>query len=98
MFKFIYKTVTNPIIGPVVVSSLVLSLLVIFYLPTLSLQNQKDKIILESATLVEHLKIFRSYYNDKVVKKLKSKTDIIIDYNHDIASNTIPLPATTIYN
>ena len=78
MIKFIYKTIINPIIGPVVVASTALILLAIFYFPTLSLSNQKDKIILESATLVEHLKIFRSYYNDKVVKKLKSKTDIII--------------------
>jgi PAS domain S-box-containing protein len=98
MFKFIYKTVTNPIIGPVVVSSIVLFILVIFYLPTLSLQNQKDKIILESDSLIGHLKTFRSYYNENVVRKLKAKTDIAIDYNHDIASNTIPLPATVIYN
>jgi PAS domain S-box-containing protein len=98
MFKFIYKTITNPIIGPVAVSSVILSLLVIFYLPTLSLQNQKDKIILESYSLIDHLKIFRSYYNETIVRKLKTKTDIAIDYNHDIASNTIPLPATVIYN
>ena len=45
MFKFIYKTITNPIIGPVAVSSIMLMLLAIFYLPTLSLQNQKDKIV-----------------------------------------------------
>ena len=98
MFKFIYKTITNPIIGPVVVSSVVLSLLVMFYLPTLSLQNQKDKVVIESLTLIDHLKIFRTYYNEAIVKKLKSKTDIAIDYNHEIASNTIPLPATVIYN
>ncbi|WP_368028677.1 response regulator [Arcobacter sp. s6] len=98
MFKFIYKTITNPIIGPVAVSSVILSLLVIFYLPTLSLQNQKDKVVLESLTLIDHLKIFRTYYNEAIVKKLKSKTDIAIDYNHEIASNTIPLPATVIYN
>jgi PAS domain S-box-containing protein len=98
MFKFIYKTITNPIIGPVVVSSLALFLLAIFYLPTLSLQNQKEKIILESTTLIDNLKIFRSYYNDSVIEKVKTKTDIVVDYNHDIASNTIPLPATTIYN
>ena len=82
MIKYIYKTITNPIIGPVVVSSVILSLLVMFYLPTLSLQNQKDKVVLESLTLIDHLKIFRTYYNEAIVKKLKSKTDIAIDYNH----------------
>lgn len=98
MFKFIYKTITNPIIGPVAVSSIMLMLLAIFYLPTLSLQNQKEKIILESLSLINDLKTFRSYYSDSVVDKLKDKTDIAIDYNHDVASNTIPLPATTIHN
>lgn len=98
MFKFIYKTITNPIIGPVAVSSIMLMLLAIFYLPTLSLQNQKDKIVQESLSLINDLKTFRSYYSDNVVDKLKNITNISIDYNHDIASNTIPLPATTIHN
>ena len=98
MLKFIYKTIVNPIIGPVLVSSIALFLLVIFYLPTLSAQNQKDKIVLEALSLIDHLKTFRTYYTDVVVEKIKNKTNISIDYNHEIASNTIPLPATTIYN
>ena len=76
MFKFIYKTITNPIIGPVAVSSIMLMLLAIFYLPTLSLQNQKDKIVQESLSLINDLKTFRSYYSDNVVDKLKNITNI----------------------
>ena len=98
MFKFIYKTIINPIIGPVAVASILLMLLAIFYLPNLSLQNQKERIVSESLSLINDLKTFRSYYSDNVVDKVKDKTDISVDYNHDIASNTIPLPATTIHN
>ena len=98
IIKLIYKAIINPIIGPILVASLALCILVIFYLPSLSLQNQKEKIVLEAMSLIDNLKTFRTYYNDVVVEKVKYKTDIAIDYNHEIASNTIPLPATTIYN
>ena len=98
MHKFILKVIKNPIIGPIVVSSLLLSLLTIFYLPHLFVENEKNKIIKESTTIVTHLKTFRTYYDDFVVSKVQAKTDISINYDHEIASNTIPLPATTIHN
>ena len=98
MFKFIYKTIINPIIGPIIVASTVLSLLAIFYLPTLSLSNQKEKIIVDSTQIVDYLKTFRAYYNEFVVSKLINKSNIKVDYNHEFSSDTIPLPATTIYN
>lgn len=98
MFKFIYKVIINPIIGPVLVASTTLLLLAVFYLPTLSMNNQKEKIINESSTLVEHLKTFRSYYNEFVVAKVKANHNLVVDYNHEFSPNTIPLPATTIHN
>ena len=96
--RFIYKIITNPIIGPIVVASTTLTLLAIFYLPSLSLNNQKEKITRESKEIVHHLKTFRSYYNEFVVSKVKNLPDIKVDYNHEYSSNTIPLPATTIHN
>lgn len=98
MFRAIFKTIANPIIGPVIVSSLTLIGLGYFYLPKISLTNQKDKIIKESTHLVEHLKSFRGYYNEYVVSKLKNFSEIKIDYNHISNPNVIPLPATTIHN
>ncbi len=96
--RFIYKVIINPIIGPIVVASTALLLLAIFYLPSLSLNNQKEKITRESKEMVEHLKTFRSYYNEFVVSKVKNLPDIKVDYNHEYSSNTIPLPETTIHN
>ena len=96
--RFIYKVIINPIIGPIVVASTALILLAIFYLPSLSLNNQKEKITRESKEIVHHLKTFRSYYNEFVVSKVKNLPDIKVDYNHEYSSNTIPLPATTIHN
>ena len=55
--RFIYKVIINPIIGPIVVASTALILLAIFYLPSLSLNNQKKKkITRESKEIVESLK------------------------------------------
>lgn len=96
--RFLFKAITNPIIGPIVVASFTLLLLAIFYLPMISSDNEKNKIIKESSVLVDNLKAFRSYYNEFVVKKLKNKVDVVVDYNHEYSSNTIPLPATTIHN
>ena len=96
--RFIYKVIINPIIGPIVVASTALILLAIFYLPSLSLNNQKEKITRESKEIVHHLKTFRSYYNEFVVSKVKNLPDIKVDYNHEYSSNTIPLPETAIHN
>ena len=98
MIKFIYKTIINPIIGPVVVASTVLISLAIFYFPTLSLGNQKDKIIVDSTQVVDYLKTFRSYYNESIVLKMAQKSNVKVDYNHESSSDTIPLPATVIHN
>lgn len=98
MMKLLSKTILNPIIGPIVVASVSLVLLAIFYFPVLSLNNQKEKIIVESSQVVDYLKTFRSYYNEAVVAKLANKNNIRVDYNHEFSSDTIPLPATTIHN
>ena len=79
--RFIYKVIINPIIGPIVVASTALILLAIFYLPSLSLNNQKEKITRESKEIVHHLKTFRSYYNEFMVSKVKNLPDIKADYS-----------------
>src|SRR5574344_1388457 len=81
--RFIYKVIINPIIGPIVVASTALILLAIFYLPSLSLNNQKEKITRESKEMVEHLKTFRSYYNEFVVSKVKNLPDIKVNFFSD---------------
>ena len=98
IYKKLLNPIINPIIGPIVVASIVLILLATFYFPTLSLNNQKEKIIVDSTQVVDYLKTFRSYYNEAVVGKLANKGNIKVDYNHEFSSDTIPLPATTIHN
>ena len=98
MIKLLVKTIVNPLIGPIIVASISLILLAIFYFPILSLSNQKDKIIVDSAQVVDYLKTFREYYNESIVSKMAEKNNIKVDYNHELSSDTIPLPATVIHN
>ena len=69
MNKSIFKGILNPIVGPIVVTVITLSLISVFYLPILSSKNQESKIIDESLNLIDYLKTFRSYYSNDVVKK-----------------------------
>ena len=97
--RFIYKVIINPIIGPIVVASTTLILLAIFYLPSLSLNNQKEKITRESKEIVHHLKTFRSYYNEFVVSKVENLPDIIEMYRpNEVTMETIKNLAKDIYN
>jgi PAS domain S-box-containing protein len=98
MLSKILQAIKNPIIGPIIVSSIVVVFLSLFYMPKLSTQNHKQEIVHEAGILVSHLKSFRSYYTNNIVKKIKANTDLNINFNHATDENTIPLPATTIHN
>jgi len=98
MINKLVKTVKNPIIGPIIVSSILIIVLALFYLPQLSFENQKQKVIHEAKSLISHLKSFRSYYTNNIIKKVKEKTTLDINFDHKSDENTIPLPATTIHN
>ena len=98
MFSFILKVIKNPIIGPIIVASITLPILIIFYLPSLFLDNEKNKITKESYALVDNLKTFRTYYDKFVVSKIQENTNLEINFDHENKANTLPLPATTIHN
>jgi hypothetical protein len=45
---------------------------------------------------IEQFKTLRGYYSDHVVKTVKAGSGLRISYDHQTATNTIPLPATLI--
>lgn len=98
MFNSILKVIKNPIIGPIFFASIILPMLIIFYLPSLFLDNEKNKITKEAFVVVDHLKTFRTYYDNFVVSKIQRTTNLEINFDHESNENTIPLPATTIHN
>jgi len=92
------KVVINPIIGPIVIFSSFILALSFIYMPQISTQNQKDSIEKDARSLISHLKSFRTYYTNSVVKKVSHLDDLTINFDHKEKSKTIPLPATTIHN
>jgi PAS domain S-box-containing protein len=92
------KVVINPIIGPIVVFSLLILVLSLIYVPQLSIENQKERIEKEATSLIDQLKAFRGYYTNSVIKKVSHVEDLSINFDHKDRNKTIPLPATTIHN
>jgi len=92
------KVVINPIIGPVVVFSLLLLILLFVYMPKISIANQKITIEQEAKSLIAQLKSFRSYYTHNVIDKVVDTQHIAMNFDHEGHNQTIPLPATTLHN
>jgi len=88
----------NNIIIPISIISLALLLGLFYYMPKATMENTIQATTKNSGNLVKHMRIFRSYYTKKILSKVKSQTDLKINYDHDIKNDTIPLPATSIHD
>lgn|GEM_PF-6354147 len=97
MYKLI-RTVKNNIIIPVSIISLVVMIGVLYYLPKATMENTLKTTLKNSDNLVTHMRIFRAYYTDKILTKIKANTNMRINYDHEKRPDTIPLPATTVYD
>lgn len=98
MISKLGRVIINPIIGPIVIFSLFIFLFALFYMPKVSQDNQKKSIEADAKVLISHLKSFRDYYTSNVVEKVLHSKKISIDFNHIEQNQTIPLPATILYD
>lgn len=98
MIKLLYKAITNPIIGPIVVSLVVFIFLSVFYMPKLSEQNQHERVVYETSKIISLLKHSRAYYTDNVINKIEKNGSLNINFDHKTDENTVPLPATTVHD
>lgn len=87
---------------PIVIVVLSLSLLSIagitYFTPIIIEKNIQTQVIQNSNLLVDHIRTFRSYYTEHVVKKIKSQSNFKINYDHKTNSHTLPLPATMVHD
>ncbi|MEA3522296.1 MAG: ATP-binding protein [Campylobacterota bacterium] len=97
MKQFI-KLFKDSIIGPVVVVSISLSIGLFYLIPFLSQYYAKEQSLIQSERLVTHIRMFRAYYNDYVLSKVRAQTDFRINYDHRDHTDTLPLPATTVHD
>ncbi|MCP5053382.1 MAG: methyl-accepting chemotaxis protein [bacterium] len=91
------KIVPKTIIPIIIVSLVGISFLIIYMVGA----TKKNTVIiaLENAKqTISQYTILRKYYTSRVVSKVKSQTDLKIDWNHQDKDGTIPIPATMIHD
>ncbi|MEA2017372.1 MAG: ATP-binding protein [Campylobacterota bacterium] len=98
ILKKLLTPITNPYIGPITVSALLIGYLALFILPDMSHKNEVTKIEESSIAKVNKLKIIRSYYTSNVIGEVKKHTNLKINFDHKIDNTTIPLPATLLHD
>lgn len=81
----------------IVVTSLML--IGLFYLvPHLSKEQDKKDAFAESQRLATYIRMFRAYYNDDILSKIKKHTDLKVNFDHKDFDTTVPLPATVVHD
>ncbi|MEA1919075.1 MAG: ATP-binding protein [Campylobacterota bacterium] len=85
-------------IGPIIGVSITLSIGLFYLIPYLSKNYEKEQSVIQAERLVAHIRMFRSYYNDHILSKVRQKTDLRINYDHRDFNDTLPLPATTVHD
>lgn len=98
-FSKFFSPFSNQFIGPIIISSIIIVALIIFYIPKVSKENQIESITQSALSTVNKLKKIRSYYTTNVVNDIKNRSNTMkINYDHIDKEDTIPLPATLLHN
>jgi PAS domain S-box-containing protein len=93
-FLWLFK---DSFIGPIVMISIVMGAGLYYIIPTLSKKYAKEQSVEQSERLVDHIRTFRSYYNDHILSKIRANTDLGVNYDHASKDDVVPLPATTVH-
>ena len=88
----------NPFIGPILVASIIIVVIIFLIIPKMSQKNEMTKLQNNAVSSINKLKKIRSYYTSNVISKVKNHTELKINYNHKEDDTTIPLPATLLHN
>ncbi len=94
----IVRLLSDSFLGPVVVVSLITALGLLYIIPNLNEASIKAQSIEQAERLVEHIRIFRTYYNDHVLSKVREHSDLLVNYDHYERNDTLLLPATTVHD
>ncbi|MGR3318695.1 MAG: response regulator [Candidatus Anammoxibacter sp.] len=81
-----------PIIGVFAVGIFAL----IFFISQINKQNAIETATINAKSTIHQYRTLRSYYTKNVVKKVMSKSNLRVTFDHKIRENAIPLPATLI--
>ncbi|MFA6143907.1 MAG: ATP-binding protein [Sulfurimonas sp.] len=88
----------NRLIISVVIMSFLSLVALGYFVPQKIEKNIEESVTQNSKLLVDHIRIFRSYYTENILKKVKQHTNLKINFDHKVQPNTIPLPATMVHD
>ena len=70
----------------------------IFFISQINKQNAIEMATVNAKSTIHQYMTLRSYYTKNVVKKVLSKSNLQVTFDHRIRGNAIPLPATLIHD
>jgi len=94
-FKKIFKDI---LVIPIIITAAVMLLGILYLVPHLSKEQDKKNAFYEAQRFAEYIRIFRAYYTDDILTKIKEHSDLKIDFDHKDKNDTIPLPATVMHD
>ncbi len=95
IYKQLFK---ESMVGVIGVITAVMLIGLLYLVPYLSQEQSKKDAYAESQRLVTYIKIFRAYYANNVLNKIKEHSDLKINFDHKIKEDTVPLPATLVHD
>jgi len=96
--KAFFTLLKDSILGPIVVISITLGVGLFYIIPFLSEHYAREQSVVQAERLVTHIRMFRAYYNEHILSKVRKNTNLRINYDHKDHDDMLPLPATTVYD
>jgi PAS domain S-box-containing protein len=69
-----------------------------YFVPQKIEKNIEESVTQNSKLLVDHIRTFRAYYTENIIVKVKQHTELKINFDHKLQSDTLPLPATMVHD
>ena len=98
MYKIFNTLFKNSMVGAVGLITLFMLTSLLYLVPHLSKEQSKQDAYIESQRVVNYIKLFRAYYNEHILSKIKNHTDLTINFDHKTKDKTVPLPATLVHD
>lgn len=99
MIKKIFKQLfVHSMLGPVGVMTIIILSGLLYLVPTFTQEQSKKDAYAESQRVVNYIRLFRTYYNNHILSKIKKHTDLKVNFNHKLDDKTVPLPATLVHD
>ena len=94
----INKFFKDSMIGAVVLTTSLMIGGLFIIIPYLTNEQAKKDAFIEAQRVTTYLKMFRTYYNNDILSKIKKNTKLKVNFDHKKYDKTVPLPATVLHD